>query len=146
MSGVSVVIDVLRAFTTAAFAFRAGASQIFPVSSVEHAFVLRKSMPGALLMGEVHGESIPGFDFGNSPEALKNLDLSGVRLIQRTSAGTQGIERAKTSELLLASSLCCAGATARYIAKQAVPTVTFLLTGQGQQGERKMSTSLRHLH
>jgi 2-phosphosulfolactate phosphatase len=40
--GVVVVVDVLRAFTTAAYAFAGGAEEIFLVSTVEEAFSLRK--------------------------------------------------------------------------------------------------------
>ena len=39
-SGVVVVIDVVRAFTTAAFIFDAGAAEIILVSTVEEALAL----------------------------------------------------------------------------------------------------------
>ena len=47
-----VVIDVIRAFTTAAYAFAAGARDIVLVSAVAEAFALKKCAPGVLLMGE----------------------------------------------------------------------------------------------
>src|SRR5690349_24909649 len=90
-TGIVVAIDVIRAFTTAAFALAAGARDIVPVGTVEQALELRARFPGALLMGEVGGYPIDGFDFGNSPTALLGRDLAGRRLIQRTSAGTQGL-------------------------------------------------------
>jgi hypothetical protein len=46
-----VVIDVWRSFTTAPFAFAAGARDIVPVGSIEEALALRGRFPGALLMG-----------------------------------------------------------------------------------------------
>jgi 2-phosphosulfolactate phosphatase len=116
-AGVVVAIDVLRAFTTAACAFAAGASELIAVSSVADAFSLRRLYPDALLMGEVAGQSIDGFDFGNSPVALLHEDLSGKRLIQRTSAGTQGLVRSVAAQHLFAASLVCATATARHLAR-----------------------------
>ncbi|MCI0521281.1 MAG: 2-phosphosulfolactate phosphatase, partial [Chloroflexi bacterium] len=68
--GVAVVIDVLRAFTTAAFAFAAGAEEILLTDTVENALDLRRRFPGALVMGEVGGLPPQGFDFGNSPATL----------------------------------------------------------------------------
>jgi 2-phosphosulfolactate phosphatase len=81
--GTVVVIDVLRAFSTAAYAFAAGVRQIQLVSTVEAAR-LRRQMPGALVMGEVEGLPVPGFDFSNSPPQFNGLDLGGRLLIQRT--------------------------------------------------------------
>ena len=89
--GVVVVIDVLRAFTTAAFAFDRGADEILLVSTVEEAFKLRDRNSDCLLIGEVDGLPIKGFDLPNSPTAVAKVDLSSPRLIQRTTAGTQGI-------------------------------------------------------
>jgi len=69
-TGPVVVIDVVRAFTAAAFALGAGARDIVLVETVEEAFHLRSTFPGSLLMGEEMGEPIPGFDSGSSPAEL----------------------------------------------------------------------------
>jgi 2-phosphosulfolactate phosphatase len=128
-TGTVVVIDVLRAFTTSAFAFAAGAEEIILVSTVEEAFELKAAIPEVLLMGEVKGLPVAGFDFGNSPAAIKEQHLRGRRMILRTSAGTQGVVRSEKAGTLLASSLVCAGATANYIQKLAPEEVTFVITG-----------------
>lgn len=125
-----VVIDVIRAFTTAAFAFASGARDIIPVSTVEEALALRQRFPGAFLLGEAGGGQPEGFDFGNSPAALIGRDLSGRRIVQRTGAGTQGTARSVKAEMLLASSFVCAGATVRYIKQQAPARVTLVSTTQ----------------
>ncbi|HKS16955.1 MAG TPA: 2-phosphosulfolactate phosphatase, partial [Planctomycetota bacterium] len=65
--GVAVVIDVIRAFTTAARAFAFGARDLVLVDSADAAFALKRRMPDAFLMGEVGGVRVPGFDHGNSP-------------------------------------------------------------------------------
>ena len=124
-----VAIDVIRAFTTAAYAFAAGARDIVLVGTVEEALALRKRFPGALVMGEMEGLPVASFDFDNSPSELAGLDLSGQRLIHRTSAGTQGIVRSVQAEILLASSFVCAGATARYLKQHAPEMITFVITG-----------------
>jgi 2-phosphosulfolactate phosphatase len=126
--GVVVIIDVIRAFTTAAFALAAGAPEIVPVGAVAEARALRERWPEALLMGEVGGLPPAGFDYGNSPSALVGLDLSGRRLIQRTGAGTQGLVRSRNAEVLLASSFVCAGATIRYLRALGAATVTLVPT------------------
>lgn len=128
-TGVVVVIDVIRAFTTAACAFSAGAPSIIMVGTIEQAQELREHFPDALLVGEVGGYKPEGFDFGNSPSALLAQDLRGRQLIQRTSAGTQGMVRAQRAELLLAASLVVAGATARYLRQLDPPVVTLVVTG-----------------
>lgn len=124
-----VAIDVIRAFTTAAFAFAAGAQEIIPVSTVEEAFALRHHFPGSLVMGEVGGQPPEGFDFGNSPIAIAKADLTGRRIIQRTSAGTQGLVRSIQAQTLLAGSFVCARATIDYIKQQRPRRVTFVSTG-----------------
>ena len=74
--GTVVVIDVVRAFTTAAYALAAGAKEIVLVDSVEKAFRLREESPNSLLMGEVKGDPIAGFDYGNSPYELSQADVA----------------------------------------------------------------------
>ena len=128
--GTVIVIDVVRAFTTAAFAFSAGAIEVVLVGGVDEALALRDRMPDAWVMGEVDGLQPEGFDLGNSPAALAGLDLAGRRFIQRTSAGTQGVVcSSDRAERLLACSLCCAAATARRVRELAPDIVTMVVTG-----------------
>ena len=127
-NGTVIVIDVIRAFTTAPFAFAAGASHILPVSGVEEALALRGQFPDALVMGEVGGFPPEGFDLGNSPAALIGQDLRGRTLIQRTGAGTQGLVRSVKAETLLAASFVNAAATIRFIQQQNPLEVTLVAT------------------
>lgn len=139
-----VVIDVIRAFSTAAYAFGAGVESITLVSGVQEALKLKAAIPGALVMGEVGGIKVEGFDFGNSPAEFLGVDLSGKVLIQRTSAGTQGIVRARQAKLLLAASLCCAGATARYLRRVAPASVSFVISGAGPGGHGDEDLACAH--
>jgi 2-phosphosulfolactate phosphatase len=116
-TGAVAVIDVFRAFTTAAVALANGAERIVMVSSVDEALSLRDSGVGQICMGEVGGIPPAGFDFGNSPFAISGIDFRGKTIIQRTSAGTQGVCAAAThAERLYAMSLVTASATARALA------------------------------
>ena len=47
-----IVIDVLRAFSTAAYAFDRGAARIVLVGDPSEAFALRQRWPHAVLVGE----------------------------------------------------------------------------------------------
>lgn len=114
-TGAVVIIDVFRAFSTAAVALARGASKIIMVSSVEEALALRRSGAGQLCIGEVKGRAHPEFDFGNSPFQASQADVAGKTIIQRTSAGTQGIVAASNAAQLYAGALVTAGATARAI-------------------------------
>lgn len=128
---VVVVIDVLRSFTTAAYAFAAGARAIHPVETVAEAFALQRLLPGALTTGAVAGgDPVPGFDFGNSPSRLADVDLHGKELIQTTAAGVRGLLRFAQARAAFAGSLVCAGATAAAIRRLAPRQVTLLVTGE----------------
>jgi 2-phosphosulfolactate phosphatase len=133
-TGVVVVIDVIRAFTNAAFAFSRGAKEIHPVSTVEEALQFKAQTPNSLACGEVGGLPPEGFDFGNSPTNTNQLDLGGKVIVQRTGAGTQGIIRSVKAETMLAASLVVTGATVKYIRNLALEEVTFVVTGQLESG------------
>jgi len=111
--GTVAVIDVFRAFTTAAVALANGASSIVMVRSVEEALALREAGIGQICLGEVRGRAPDGFDFGNSPFEISTVDFHGKAIIQRTSAGTQGIVAASRAKRLYAASLVTAEATVR---------------------------------
>jgi 2-phosphosulfolactate phosphatase len=96
---------------------------------VQEALDLRRRFPGALVMGEVGGLPIPEFDHGNSPLQFDGRSLAGRPLVQRTSAGTQGVVLSTRADTLLAASFTCAAATARFVERQAPARVTFVITG-----------------
>jgi 2-phosphosulfolactate phosphatase len=134
VGGVVVAVDVLRAFTTAAYAFAAGATSICLVSTVAEALELARSIPGSLTMGEEHGNRPQGFDYSNSPVVIANADVQGRVLVQRTSAGTQGVIAASNADRLFAASLVCASATADAINKIDPAPPTYVITGRFPDG------------
>ncbi|HLX41015.1 MAG TPA: 2-phosphosulfolactate phosphatase, partial [Ktedonobacteraceae bacterium] len=117
--GVVVVIDVIRAFSVAAYAFAGGARSLWLVRTVEEARALREREPDALLVGEVGGRLIEGFDFNNSPSQMAAANVRGRLLIQRTGAGTRGAVAVGNATLILLCSLTNAQATASYARKLA---------------------------
>lgn len=134
--GVVVVIDVIRAFTTAAFAFSKGAEKIVLVKEVEDAFSLHKANPQWKLMGEAGGGyPIDGFHFSNSPAEIAEHDLKGLTMIQRTSSGTQGVVGCAHAETMLISSFVVAKGTLKRIREIQPDDVTFVITGETYGGE-----------
>ncbi len=123
--GAVVVIDVVRAFTTAATAFARGAREIHCVESIERAFARRAELPGSLLIGEERGLPPEGFDLGNSPCQFDGVDLDDRVLVHRTSNGTRGLAWAD-APLVLAAAAVNATATARLAAT--VPPVAIVPT------------------
>jgi len=134
-TGIVLVIDVLRAFSTAAYAFSRGAKEIRLVSEVEEALELKEKTANSKAMGEVGGLPPEGFDFGNSPTRILEEDLTGITLIQRTGAGTQGAVRSKNADVLLAVSFVVAKATMEYVLRLEPGEITFVITGGADNAE-----------
>ncbi|MCK6583927.1 MAG: 2-phosphosulfolactate phosphatase [Anaerolineales bacterium] len=128
-TGIVLVIDVLRAFSTAAYAFSRGAKEIRLVSGIQEALDLKAQIQNAKAMGEVGGLPPEGFDFGNSPARILEHDLTGIILIQRTGAGTQGAVRAVNAEVMLATSFVNAKGTMDYVMKEEPNELSFIITG-----------------
>ena len=127
VGGVAVVVDVMRAFTVAAWAFHLGATRIFLVDGIEEAVVLAGKMPGALLFKD--GSIDARFDLHNSPQQLLSLDVAGKTIVQRTGAGTRAAVAAAGADVLLCTSFVCATATARCIERLSVDELTFVISG-----------------
>jgi 2-phosphosulfolactate phosphatase len=130
-TGLAVVIDVFRAFTTAAYVMANGAECIHPVGSVEEAFELRRLHPGWVLMGERGGIRVEGFDYGNSPAEVMGVDFSGRTVVQSTSAGTRGLVAAVGAEERVLGSFVTAGAIAEYIRRVDPGVVSLVAMGWG---------------
>ena len=113
--GLTVVIDVFRAFSTACYVFAAGASKIIPVEHVEEAFELKKILKDVVMLGERNERKVPGFDFGNSPTHIRNQDFNEKTIIMTTSSGTRGIANATLADEIITGSFVNAEAIISYI-------------------------------
>jgi 2-phosphosulfolactate phosphatase len=127
--GITVVIDVFRAFSVACYLSYGNASKIICVGTVEDALKLKRRIPAAILIGERGGKKLDGFDFGNSPTEVRVLDLTGRTVIHTTHAGTRGLVNANRASEILTGSFLNAAATARYIQSKAPPEVTLVRMG-----------------
>jgi 2-phosphosulfolactate phosphatase len=127
--GTVVIVDVFRAFTTAAVAFSRGATKIIMVAEPPEALALREQGLGEFCVGEVNGIRAEGFDFGNSPFEMSKADLEGKTIVQSTRAGTVGVAAATGAETIYAASLVVAKATARAILHDDPTVVTIVAMG-----------------
>lgn len=128
--GLTVIIDVFRAFSTACYVVANGAEQIIPVGNIARAFELKQKHPSFLLMGEQGGQKVPGFNYGNSPADIETVDFSGCTVVHRSSAGTQGFANAHGAEEIITGSFCNAGAIIAYIRSRDVDRVSLVCMGQ----------------
>jgi len=129
-----VVIDVLRAFSTAAVALDRGAVEIFPVLDVTEAFERRARDLDLVLMGETDCRPIPGFDLGNSPVDAAAFPFHGRRAVQRTTAGTRGLVTCAAAPSLWAASFLVASATVSALKASGAKRVAFVITGTVHYG------------
>lgn len=128
-TGLTVIIDVFRAFSLACYAFEAGVERIIPVGDIDVAYSLKKSNPDFILAGERNERIMPGFDFGNSPTHILYEDFRGKTLVHTTSAGTQGLVNAKKADEILTGSFVNAAAIVSYIRAKAPEEVSLVCMG-----------------
>jgi len=100
-----VVIDVLRATTTMAYALAAGARHVVPCLEVAEALRQRDELgEDAILGGERGGVKIPGFDLGNSPAEYTRDRVHEKIVVFTTTNGTRTLQHAaQAGRVVLAS-------------------------------------------
>ena len=138
--GVTVVIDVFRAFSLECYLTAMGAAEIRPVSTLEEAFAWKRRDPGVLLVGERGGVRCEGFDYGNSPSSIPADAVRGRRVIHTTSAGTQGVTHAQGASEILTGSLVNASAVASYLLDKSPETVSLVCMGRAAVEECEEDT------
>jgi 2-phosphosulfolactate phosphatase len=131
--GLTVIIDVFRAFSTACYGFDAGIKRIYPVGDLTDAYQMKKQNPEFILVGERNEQKPEGFDFGNSPSQLTETNLAGKIMVHTTSSGTQGIANAVNASELLTGSFVNAGAIIKYIRQQNPEHVSLVCMGYSCQ-------------
>ena len=131
--GLTVIIDVFRAFSTACYAFGNGIQRIYPVGDLQMAYQLKQQNPDFILVGERNEQKPEGFDFGNSPSQLLEANLMGKTMVHTTSSGTQGIANATDADEILTGSFVNAGAIIDYIRKQNPAKVSLVCMGYSCQ-------------
>jgi 2-phosphosulfolactate phosphatase len=137
---VAVVIDVMRAFTVAAWAFAQGAERIVLAESLAEALALKARHPTWVTLKD--GPAAPGFDLVNSPGLLRSVDLGGRTVVQKTTAGTVGALAVKEASLVLCASFVVAEATARVLRSRegdSATFATFVVTGDDGTAEEDLA-------
>ncbi|WP_307167262.1 2-phosphosulfolactate phosphatase [Streptomyces rishiriensis] len=134
---VAVVVDVMRAFTVAAWAFAQGAEKIVLAESLEEALALKARHPDWVALKD--GPPAPGFDAVNSPGLLRSVDVGGRTVVQKTTAGTVGALAAKEASLVLCAGFVVAEATARFLRTRKSDSVTFVVTGEEGRADEDLA-------
>ena len=124
--GITVVIDVLRAFTVSAYALARGARECLLVDTIEEARALAAGVAGSFISAEVDTLPVPGIAISNSPTQITQAECRGRTLVQRTSAGTPVINAAQPRHPIYAASLVVARATAEACLSRAPEAVTLV--------------------
>ena len=135
--GVAVVIDVFRAFTTAPVLFYQGVRNIYLVGPPEAGLALKQKDPELILVGEVSGEPIEGYDFGNCPSDILAQDparFQGRSAVLRTSAGVQGTLMAlENADAVFLAGYVTARATAQYVKQLKPELVSIVAMGRNMK-------------
>lgn len=127
------MVDVFRAFTCAPLLFSLGLERSILVGTPEEALALKQKNNDLILVGEVGGRPVEGFDLGNSPIQILRMGsafFKGRTAVQRTSAGVQGVLAAlDVADEVLLCSFALAKATARYILSNSAKRVSIVAMG-----------------
>ncbi|RBQ22321.1 2-phosphosulfolactate phosphatase [Candidatus Methanobinarius endosymbioticus] len=97
-TNLSIVVDVFRASTSITIALNKF-KQIIPTFTPEEAKEIAKQKNG-VLAGERMGKTIEGFDVGNSPVDISNLNTEKETLVLTTSNGTRILKDMKSTVLI----------------------------------------------
>jgi 2-phosphosulfolactate phosphatase len=114
----ALVVDVLRASTTIVTALGNGALAVVVVADAETARRRLSETPdgGLLLAGERRGDTLPGFDLGNSPLEMTGTRVRGKTLVFTTSNGTRALLACRGAAAVAVAGLVNASAAARWAA------------------------------
>ncbi|WP_372350476.1 2-phosphosulfolactate phosphatase [Streptomyces sp. KL116D] len=134
---VAVVVDVMRAYTVAAWAFGRGAEKIVLAGSLDEALALKSRHPDWVALKD--GPPAPGFDAVNSPALLRSADLTGRTVVQKTTAGTVGALAVRDARLVLCAGFVVAEATARLLRGHGADAVTFVVTGEDGRADEDLA-------
>jgi 2-phosphosulfolactate phosphatase len=134
---VAVVVDVMRAFTVAAWAFARDAERIVFAATSQEASQLKARHPAWLAVRD--GPPAAGFDLANSPGMVRALDLRGRTLVQKTTAGTAGALAVAGADVLLCASFAVADATAGVLRCRRPEEATFVITGDDGRAEEDLA-------
>jgi len=138
----AIAIDVLRATTTMAAAFNAGAEAIQVFSDLDKLIQVSESWPAdsRIRAGERGGQRVEGFDLGNSPLDHTPERTKGQRLFMSTTNGTRCLQRIQAAPVVLTAALTTRQATVNYLLEHTPKTVW--LVGSGWEGDYSLEDTV----
>ncbi|MCD4834610.1 MAG: 2-phosphosulfolactate phosphatase [Bacteroidales bacterium] len=111
-----VIVDVLRATTIITTMFHQGLKKLIPVKDLDEAKKYKEK--GYLISAERNGKKIDFADFGNSPFDYTPENIKDRTLVYSTTNGTNTINIAKKSEMVLIASFLNFTSIADYLISQ----------------------------
>ena len=138
----SVVIDVLRATTTIAWALENGADSVQVFADVDELKMQAKVFDekDKILIGERGGKKLDGFDLGNSPMGVSTEKVKGKRVFMSTTNGTRSLHRVRESKSLYTMALPNRRAIAERLQRDNPNEVW--IVGSGWEGSYSLEDSL----
>jgi 2-phosphosulfolactate phosphatase len=138
--GLTVIIDVFRAFSLECYLYANHAKLIIPVSDLDKALELGRENPDYILIGERDEKKVNGFHYGNSPKHILAQDFSGKTIVHTTSAGTQGIIQATNASEIITGTFVNALAIARYIQQKKPFQISLVCMGYSAMHQTEEDT------
>lgn len=129
---IMVIIDVFRAFTTAAYALDQDPENYFLTNKTPVVERLIKEYPEPFLIGKPEIGQTLAYHIPNSPTRVQDHDLKGKTIIHRTEAGAKGVLESSSADQILVVSFPNILATAQYL-KQFDPA-TITIKPMGHEG------------
>lgn len=130
---VVVVMDVLRATTTIAYALQNGADSVIPCEEPDDALAVRERLGAhrVVLGGERDSVRIPGFDFDNSPLSYTRDTVHGKTVAFTTTNGTRALRRAMQASphAIVCGAFANLSAVVQYLLKTDAPNVLLACAG-----------------
>jgi 2-phosphosulfolactate phosphatase len=118
-----VVIDILRATTTMCVAFENGVSEMVPVSTPEEAAILHTK--GYIAAAERHGETVSGFELGNSPQDYTRERVGNKKIAITTTNGTRALVMSAAAKRVYVGSFIHISALAETLLKDGRDVLLF---------------------
>ena len=129
---VIVVIDVIRATTTAVTALSKG-RRVFPARTSDEAFVVASTLTNPILAGELGGNMPYGFDMTNSPAQIDDRDDNNRPMVLVSSSGTELIMNSAGSKGVYIACFRNFSAVGNWLAAQQYDRIAIL--GAGTRGQ-----------
>ena len=143
-TGLASIIDVFRAFSTECFVLENGAKYIIPVLTLGEAYELKRQNPEYILMGERKGLPPEGFDYGNSPTEILDVDFTDKIVVHTTSNGTKGMMNATAANEIITGGFVNAKAIVKYINQNSFEEITLVSTASLEYGENNEDIMLAY--